>query len=94
MISCLESVRNDLSNLEFYTVTQDSTGVSMRNNSGEVMNYREFCEALTDKSRSAWFMTLADVYFKLHRQNKENVKSLLSSLESLITLLDKRSVHF
>lgn len=89
LVHCIDEVRRGFSQLEFYRVTQDSTGVSMKNKAGDVMNYREFGEAMTNKAERAWFLTLADTYFKLHRQNPEHVKSVIQHLDGLINVLDK-----
>ncbi len=79
--------RANLGRLEFYGVTQDSTGASMTAKTGDVMNYREFCEAMTSNSERAWFLTLTDTYFKLYRQNRENVERVNESLRVLVALL-------
>ena len=49
----------------------------MKNASGEMKDYREFCEAITSRSEGAWFMTLTDVFFKLHSQGAEKAQALL-----------------
>jgi hypothetical protein len=90
LLHCIDEVRRGFSQLEFYRVTQDSTGVSMKNKTGDVMNYREFGEALTDKAERAWFLTLADTYFKLHRQDPEHVHMVIRQLDALISVLDTR----
>jgi hypothetical protein len=59
----------------------------MTSKTGDVMNYREFCQAMTSDSERAWFLTLTDTYFKLHRQNRDNVESVGESLRVLIDLL-------
>jgi hypothetical protein len=89
LIARIDDVRAKFSKLEFYSVTQDSTGVSMKNASGEMKNYREFCEAITSRSEGAWFMTLTDVFFKLHSQGAEDAKAFLVSLDRLSTFLDQ-----
>jgi|GEM_PF-4729795 len=89
LIARIDAARAKFSQLDFYSVTQDSTGVSMRNAAGEMKNYREFGEAITSKSERAWFLTLADVFFKLHSQSTENAKAFLASLDELITFLDQ-----
>jgi hypothetical protein len=61
----------------------------MTNKSGGVKNYREFCEAITDQAERAWFLTLADVYFTLHKRNPENFQKVMESLEDLISVLHK-----
>jgi hypothetical protein len=87
LLTCLYRVRANLGKLEFYGVTQDSTGASMTSRSGDVMNYREFCQAMTSDSERAWFLTLTDAYFKLHRQKRDDVESVIESLGALIDLL-------
>jgi len=89
LIARIDDVRARFSRLDFYSVTQDSTGVSMKNTNSEVKNYREFGEAITNRSERAWFLTLTDVFFKLHNQPAENVEALLSALDKLITFLDR-----
>jgi hypothetical protein len=89
LIARIDDVRTNFSQLEFYSVTQDSTGASMRNTTGEMKNYREFGETITSKSEKAWFLTLADVFFKLHNQSAENAKAFLASVDRLITFLDQ-----
>jgi hypothetical protein len=89
LIARIDDVRAKFSQLEFYSVTQDSTGVSMKNASGEMKHYREFCEAITSRSEGAWFMTLTDVFFKLHFQSAEDAQALLASLDRLSTFLDQ-----
>lgn len=89
LIARIDDVRANFSRLEFYSVTQDSTGVSMKNESGEVKNYREFCEAITSTSEGAWFLTLTDVFFKLHSQKAEAAQAFLASLDRLGTFLDR-----
>jgi hypothetical protein len=89
LIALIDDVRAKFSKLEFYSVTQDSTGVSMKNASGEIKNYREFCEAITSRSEGAWFMTLTDVFFKLHSQSADDAQALLASLDTLSTFLDQ-----
>ena len=90
LVRCIDDVRRGFSQLEFYRVTQDSTGVSMKNTAGDVMNYREFGEAMTDKSERAWFLTLADTYYKLHKQNPEHVQAVVQRLDGLISVLDRK----
>jgi hypothetical protein len=89
LIARIDDVRAHFSALDFYAVTQDSTGVSMKNSAGEIKNYREFGEALTSRSEGAWFMTLTDVYFKLYWRPEKNVQAFLASLDRLITFLDE-----
>jgi hypothetical protein len=89
LIARIDDVRAKFSRLEFYSVTQDSTGVSMKNASGEIKDYRAFCEAITSRSEGAWFMTLTDVFFKLHSQSAEDAQALLDSLDRLSTFLDQ-----
>lgn len=92
LIACIDDVRARFSGLDFYAVTQDSTGVSMKNSAGDMKNYREFGESLTNRSEGAWFMTLTDVYFKLHWKPEEDVQALLASLDRLTSFLDKQLV--
>lgn len=89
LIARIDDVRAKFSKLEFYSVAQDSTGVSMKNTSGEMKNYREFCEAITSRSEGAWFMTLTDVFFKLHSQSADDAKAFLASLDKLSAFLDQ-----
>ncbi len=89
LITRINDVRAKFSQLEFYSVTQDSTGVSMKNASGELKDYREFCEAITSRSEGAWFMTLTDVFFKLHSHGAEDAQAFLASLDRLSTFLDQ-----
>lgn len=84
----IDDVRDRLADIEFYKVTQDSAGRSMRGPSGRVMHYREFCEALTDKGARSCFMTLADVFFRLHKQDPTKVERIAESLERLAHYLD------
>lgn len=90
VVQCIDEVRRGFSDLEFYRVTQDSTGIAMKNKTGDVMNYREFGEAMTDKTERAWFLTLADTYYKLQRQNPEHVQAVVQHLDGLISVLDKK----
>jgi hypothetical protein len=83
----LHEVRDSLGAIEFYDVTQDSTGVSMTGPMGDVMNYREFCEAMTSEAERAWFLTLTDVYFKLHLRNEAQAGRVSESLARLMALL-------
>jgi hypothetical protein len=89
LIARIDDVRTKFDQLEFYSVTQDSTGVSMKNTAGELKNYREFCEAVTSRSEGAWFMTLTDVFFKLQSHGAEDAKAFMASLDRLITFLDQ-----
>ena len=89
LIARIDDVRANFSRLEFYSVTQDSTGVSMKNGSGELKDYREFCEAITSTSEGAWFLTLTDVFFKLHSQSTEHAQALFASLDRLGAFLDR-----
>lgn len=59
----------------------------MAGKTGDVMSYREFCEAMTSDASRAWFLTLADSYFKLYRMNRESVDKVLESLRGLVDLL-------
>jgi len=90
LIRSINDVRRGFSQLDFYRVTQDSTGVSMKSNTGDVMDYREFGEAMTDKTERGWFLTLADTYYKLHGQDPAHVQTLIHHLDQLIRVLDKR----
>jgi hypothetical protein len=85
----VDAVRSALAAVEFYPVTQDTAGVSMRERSGRALTYREFCEAVTNDSSRPWFMTLADVFFKLHRQDPDKVQTIIAALDALIKFLDK-----
>jgi hypothetical protein len=87
LLTCLYRVRATLGTLEFYGVAQDSTGASMTGKTGDAMSYREFCEAMTSDANRAWFLTLTDFYFKLHRMNRENVEKVFESLRGLVDLL-------
>lgn len=89
LITRIDDVRAKFSKLEFYDVTQDSTGIAMRNASGELKNYREFCEAVRSRAEGAWFMTLTDVFFKLYSQSAEDAQAFLASLDRLTTFLDQ-----
>jgi hypothetical protein len=89
LIARIDEVRAKLSQLEFYSVTEDSTGVSMKSAGGEMKDYREFCEAISSKSEGAWFMTLADVFLKLHLHSEEEAQAVLASLDRLTTFLDR-----
>jgi hypothetical protein len=89
LIARVDDVRTRFSQLEFYSVTQDSIGVSMKNAGGELKDYREFCEAITSRSEGAWFMTLTDVFFKLHTHGAEDATAFLASLDRLGTFLDQ-----
>jgi hypothetical protein len=90
LVNKIDAVRASFSKqLEFYDITQDSTGASMTSRSGGVKNFREFCEAITDQAERAWFLTLADVYFKLHHRSEEEVQNVRDSLEELISTLNK-----
>jgi hypothetical protein len=92
LIAKIDDVRDKFSQLAFYSVTQDCTGVSMRNAAGEMKNFREFGETITSKSEKAWFLTLADVFCNLHDQSAEHTQAFITSLEALIRLLNK-SLH-
>lgn len=61
----------------------------MKNTSGEMKNYREFCEAITSRSDGAWFMTLTDVFFKLYYRGKDDAQAFLDSLDELSTFLNR-----
>lgn len=87
LLRCLDRVRTSLADLDFYDVAQDSTGASTTGKDGDVMNYRDFCEAMTSDAQRAWFLTLTDVYFKLHRKGREYVDMVIQSLEALVDLL-------
>jgi hypothetical protein len=87
LVNRIKSVRDSLGGLGFYEITQDSIGDSMTNRAGEVMNYREFCVAITDQSQRAWFLRLADVYLQLHDQSQNDVQKVIGSLENLSTFL-------
>jgi hypothetical protein len=89
LIARIDDVRAKFSQLDFYSVTQDSTGVSMNNAAGEMKDYREFGETITSKSEKAWFLTLADVFFKLHNQSTEKAEAFIASLDDLIRFLDR-----
>jgi hypothetical protein len=89
LIASIDDVRAKFSQLAFYSVTQDSTGVSMRNAEGQMKNYREFGETITSGAEKAWFLTLTDVFFKLHNEKAENADALLASLDRLIKFLDQ-----
>jgi hypothetical protein len=88
LLGLINDVRAKFSQLGFYSVTQDSTGVSMRNDAGEMRNFREFGEAVTSSAERAWYLTLADVYFKLHEQEKQHAMEFQTSLDNLITFLN------
>jgi hypothetical protein len=85
----LHEVRNSLAAIEFYDVTQDSTGVSVTGAKGDVMNYREFCEAMTSEAERAWFLTLTDVYFKLRFKSENETRYVFESLARLTVLLQE-----
>jgi hypothetical protein len=87
LLQHLDRVRDSLEVLEFYDVAQDSTGASVTSKTGDVMNYREFCEAMTSDAERAWFLTLCDVYFKLYRRSLEDVHQVDVSLAALIVFV-------
>ena len=87
LLQHLNQIRDSLEILEFYDVAQDSTGASTTSKTGDVMNYREFCEAMTSDAERAWFLTLCDVYFKLYRHGPEEVQRVDDSLAALIVFL-------
>lgn len=83
----IDAVRRAYEAIEFYPVTQDSTGLSMKTADGTVKNYRQFGESLTDRAERGWFMTLTDVHFKLHEREPGQVNEILRSLDALVALL-------
>jgi hypothetical protein len=89
LLTRINNVRSNLGKLEYYPITQDSTGIAMRSSSGELLNFREFGEAITSKSKRGWFLTLTDVYFKMHTKSPGNIENLTASIDDLIIFLNK-----
>ncbi len=85
----LRVVKERFEKIEFYPETQNSIGVSMRTSTGKLKNYREFGEAITDQSQRGWFMTLADVYVKLDRRDRQDIEAICDALGQLIGFLDQ-----
>jgi hypothetical protein len=83
----VDAVRHAYEAIEFYPVTQDSTGLSMKRDDGTVKNYRQFGESITAKAERGWFLTLTDVYFKLRQQEPGKVDQILRSLDALSAFL-------
>jgi hypothetical protein len=83
----VDAVRHALEEIDFYPVTQDSTGLSMKRDDGNVKNYRQFGESITARAERGWFLTLTDVYLKLHQQEPRKVDRILRSLDALAGFL-------
>lgn len=79
----LQEVRSALAALEFYDVTQDSTGDTVRDTDGMPVGFREFLMRMCDSKTRGWFLTLTDVHFKLHGKSRKQVQELASNLERL-----------
>lgn len=83
----VDAVRRAYEAIDFYPVTQDSTGFSMKGDDGTVKNYRQFGESITSRAERGWFLTLTDVYYKLHQKNFEQVNEILRSLDEFVAFL-------
>jgi hypothetical protein len=83
----VDAVRHAYEAIEFYPMTQDSTGLSMRRDDGTAKNYRHFGESITAKAERGWFLTLTDVYLKLGQHEPSQVERILKSLDELAAFL-------
>jgi hypothetical protein len=61
----------------------------MRAVDGTAKNYRQFGESITSHSERGWFLTLTDVYSKLHSRDPEQVNCILLSLDAVIGHLSR-----
>jgi hypothetical protein len=85
----VDNVRHAYEAIEFYPVTQDSTGLSMKGEGRTVKNFRQFGESITNRTERGWFLTLTDVYFKLHKCKDEQVNEIQRSLDALAAFVKK-----
>lgn len=69
---------------------QDSLGSYIRKTDGAVMNYREFCQSIIDKTDYIWFLRLIDFYRDIHLK-KDELSRIAESLSNLIKFLKEIS---
>jgi hypothetical protein len=69
---------------------QDSLGSYIRKTDGGVMNYREFCQSIIDKSDHIWFLRLIDFYRDIHLKSAE-ISRIAEALSNLIRFLKEVS---
>jgi len=62
----LEEVRESFAQLEFYPVTQDTTGALLKGSDGLPLSFDQFMTRLGNSEDRGWLLTLTDVYFKIH----------------------------
>lgn len=69
---------------------QDSLGSYVRKTDGGVMNYREFCQSIIDKSDYIWYLRLIDFYRDIHLKHTE-ISRIVEALDNLIRFLKEIS---
>jgi len=62
---------------------QDSIGSYLRKPDGTILNYKEFCEKIIDKSEYLWYLRLIDFYRDIDMKG-EDLTKIMDSLTNLI----------
>jgi BMFP domain-containing protein YqiC len=62
---------------------QDSLGSYLRTGEGGLMNYREFCLAITDQATFPWFRRLFEFYQDFHLKTREEREAMIAALTAL-----------
>jgi hypothetical protein len=86
-------VRNSFSGDQdgFWDILQDSIGNFVTHRDGTLFCYREFCEALNDRSNSVWLLRLVIFYLHVECRSAKIVQVIesLSKLEQTLTEITK-----
>ena len=61
----------------------------MSKESGELIDYREFCEMIIDPYEWAWFYQPIDFYKMIASKRKDGFPEIKSSLEALLGILGR-----
>lgn len=72
-----------------WEVIQDSIGTYIKKDNNSVMNYREFCKEISDKSKFIWFGNLIGFYKDVGSKKSHELKESVSALKELLKFLEE-----
>jgi hypothetical protein len=72
-----------------WEIIQDSIGTYIKKDNNSVMNYREFCKEISDKSKFIWFGNLIGFYKDVGGKKPHELKESISALKELLQFLEE-----
>ena len=72
-----------------WEIIQDSIGNYIKKENSSVMNYREFCQELSEPSKFIWFGNLIGFYKDIEGKKRDELKESLLALEEQLQFLEQ-----